>query len=55
MSHPAQPHVVQRHADLILRASEETVQEAADRQDVRAACKALLNPSRFAQVLDGNM
>lgn len=52
---PAQRQVVQRHADLILRAGEETVQEAADRQDVRAAYDALVTPSRFARVRQGEV
>jgi uncharacterized membrane protein len=46
---------VQRHADLILRAGEETVQEAADRQDVRAAYDALVTPSRFVRVRQGEV
>jgi uncharacterized membrane protein len=36
-----QRNVVLRHADMILHASEESVPEAADRQDVRAAYDAL--------------
>jgi uncharacterized membrane protein len=37
-----QRQIILRHAELIIRASEETVREPADRQDVRAAYDALL-------------
>jgi uncharacterized membrane protein len=39
-----QRDIVLRHADMILHASEETVQEAADRRDVQAAYDALVAP-----------
>jgi uncharacterized membrane protein len=48
-----QRDVVRYHAEMILRASEETVQEATDRRDVRAAYDALAAPLRSTQVGGG--
>ena len=39
-----QRDIVAHHANLILRASEETVPEAADRSDVLTAYKAVIQP-----------
>jgi uncharacterized membrane protein len=50
---PEQRAIVRRHADMILRASEETVQEASDRRDVRATYDALDMPIRPAQAQGG--
>lgn len=48
VSSAEQRHVVLRHAEMIVRASEETVREPADRQDVRSAYDALVAAAQLA-------